>query len=92
MIASFRSRALKRYWERGDNRRLPPDFVNRIAMILDRLNAATTPAQMNAPGLRFHALSGAMQGRFAVSVSANWRVTFSWSGEHATELDLEDYH
>ena len=90
MIASFRSRALKRYWERGDRRRLPPDFLTRITMILDRLDAAADPAQMNPPGLRFHALTGDRKGRFAVTVSANWRVTFGWSGENAVEVDLED--
>lgn len=92
MIASFRSRALKRYWERSDKRRLPPDFLTRIEMILDRLHAATDPRQMNAPGLRFHALSGDMQGRYSVSVSGNWRITFGWSDRNAVEVDLEDYH
>ena len=61
-------------------------------MILDRLDAATSPTQMNAPGLRFHALTGNMKGRYAVTVSANWRITFAWSGDDATEVELEDYH
>ena len=92
MIASFRSRALKRFWERSDERRLPPDFVGRIAMILDRLDVATRPEQMDAVGLGFHRLTGGMRGRYAVTVSRNWRVTFGWSGEDAVEVDLEDYH
>jgi proteic killer suppression protein len=92
MIVSFRSRALRRYWERSEVRRLPPEFVARIGMVLDRLDLATEPRQMNAPGLRFHALTGNMKGRFAVNISANWRVTFGWSGEDAIEVDLEDYH
>ncbi len=92
MIASFRSRALKRYWERTDARRLPPDRLTRIEMILDRLDAATSAAQMDAPGLRFHALTGDMKGRYAVSVSGNWRITFGWSGKDAVDVDLEDYH
>ena len=61
-------------------------------MILDRLDTATTPEQMSTPGLQFHSLSGGMKHRYAVSVSANWRITFGWSGEDATEVDLEDYH
>jgi toxin HigB-1 len=92
MIASFRSRALQRFWERDDSRRLPPDFLLRLAMILDRLDAATAPNQMNAPGLRFHPLAGNIKGRYAVTVSANWRITFGWSGEDAIDVDLEDYH
>jgi proteic killer suppression protein len=92
MILSFRGRALQRYWERGETRRLPSQFVARIGMILDRLDAASNPRQMNAPGLRFHALQGNMKGRYSVTVSANWRITFAWSDEHAVDVDLEDYH
>lgn len=33
-----------------------------------------------------------MAGRYAVSVSGNWRITFGWSGEDAVAVDLEDYH
>jgi proteic killer suppression protein len=92
MIRSFRSRALQRFWERDDATKLPPDRTTRIAMILDRLDAAIKPSDMNLPGLRFHALSGDMKGRYAVSVSANWRITFGWEEEDAIQVDFEDYH
>lgn len=47
---------------------------------------------MDLPGLGFHALTGDLAGRFAVSVSRNWRITFAWDGDDATDVDLEDYH
>ena len=31
---------------------------------------------MNLPGFRFHALVGRDKGRFVVSASGNWRITF----------------
>ncbi len=92
MILSFRSRALQRFWERNDATKLPPDRVTRIEMILDRLDASTKPSDLHLPGLGFHALSGDKKGRYAVSVSANWRVTFAWEGEDAVQVDFEDYH
>jgi toxin HigB-1 len=92
MIRSFRSRALQRFWERNDATKLPPDRVNRIAMILDRLDASIKPSDMNLPGLHFHALSGDKKGRYAVSVSANWRITVAWDEEDAVQVDFEDYH
>jgi toxin HigB-1 len=92
MILSFRSRALKRYWERNDVSKLPPDRLERITMILDRLNAATKPDDLNLPGLGFHRLSGTSKGRYAVSVSANWRITFGCQDQDAIEVDFEDYH
>jgi proteic killer suppression protein len=92
MILSFRSRALKRFWERNDATKLPADRVTKIAMILDRLDASIKPGDMNLPGLGFHSLSGDMKGRYAVSVSANWRITFAWEEEDAVLVDFEDYH
>lgn len=47
---------------------------------------------MHLPGLGFHQLAGSQKGRFAVSVSANWRITFAFEGENAVEIDFEDYH
>jgi proteic killer suppression protein len=92
MIRSMRSRALQRFWERNDASRLPPDRVKRIAMILDRLDAAVKQGDMNLPGLDFHSLSGSNKGRYAVKVSANWRITFGWDEEDAIQVDFEDYH
>jgi proteic killer suppression protein len=92
MIVSFSSRALKRLWERDDASKLPADRIVRITMILDRLNAATQPDDMNLPGLGFHKLSGTSKGRYAVSVSANWRITFAWHDQDAVNVDFEDYH
>jgi proteic killer suppression protein len=92
MIVSFRSRALQRFWERDDASKLPPDRINRITMILDRLDASTSASDMNLPGLSFHQLSGRNKGRYAVSVSGNWRITFGWDQEDAIQVDFEDYH
>ncbi len=92
MILSFRSKPLKRFWERNDASKLPPDRIDRIVMILDRLEGSTKPEDLKLPGFQFHALSGTSKGRYAVSISANWRITFSWEGDNAADVDFEDYH
>jgi proteic killer suppression protein len=92
VIASFRSRALKRYWEKGETRRLPAQSLVRIAMILDRLDAAVDPNDLDVPGLGFHPLKGQRKGEFAVLVTRNWRITFGWADGDAVDIDLEDYH
>jgi proteic killer suppression protein len=61
-------------------------------MILDRLEASVQPSDMRLPGLGFHQLSGNNKGRYAVSVSANWRITFGWEETDAIQVDFEDYH
>jgi proteic killer suppression protein len=92
MIRTFRSKALSRYWTKGDERGLRPDWRNKVRIVLSRLDVAHAPGEMNLPGLRFHALTGNLKNRFAVSVSPNWRITFAWDGEDAIDVDLEDYH
>ena len=61
-------------------------------MILDRLDASVRPTDMHLPGLGYHSLSGDNKGRYAVKVSANWRITFGWEEEDAVQVDFEDYH
>jgi len=93
MIASFRSKALKRLWEQGDGSKLPVPNVGRVERILARLDAVVVPDDMNLPGYRFHGLQGRPK-RYAVDASGNYRVTFGWdeSAGDAVDLDIEDYH
>lgn len=46
---------------------------------------------MDLPGYRFHPLKGDRKGAYAASVSGNWRLTFRFASEDATDVDLEDY-
>lgn len=92
VIRSYRSRALKCYWEGNDASKLPPADVNRITTILQLLEDAATPQDLDLFGLHFHALTGNMKGRYAVTVRANWRITFAWDDSDAINIDFEDYH
>ncbi len=60
--------------------------------MLGRLAAATTPKDMDLPGLRLHPLKGKLKGRWSVSISGNWRMTFAFSGKDVVDVDYEDYH
>jgi proteic killer suppression protein len=60
--------------------------------MLDRLDVAIRPDDMDVPGWRCHALRGDRKGRWAVAVSGNLRLTFAFDGEDAVDVDLEDYH
>ena len=46
---------------------------------------------MNLPSSRLHALKGDFKGYWAVTVRANWRVTFRFDGD-AEDVDYVDYH
>lgn len=92
MIRSFRSKALKRYFETGDGSKLSVQNPVRIRRMLLALEAGTVPEFMDQSGWRFHPLKGRDKGRYAVDASGNWRITFGWDGADAIEIDLEDYH
>jgi addiction module HigA family antidote len=94
MIRNFRSKALERLWTKNDPRGIRADHVAKVQLVLAALNASTSPLAMDRPSFSFHPLKGAMQGRYAVKVNKNWRITFAWDeyGPAAIDIDYEDYH
>jgi len=92
MIRSFRSKALKLFWTKGDASKLPPDQVARIRRMLLALDDAKAPGDMDMPGNRLHELKGDRADIWSVTVTGNWRITFRFEGEDAVLLDHEDYH
>jgi proteic killer suppression protein len=91
VIRSFRHRGLRELYKAGRSRRVSPEHQARIVRLLDVLDAAAVPEDMNLPGFYFHRLRGRLT-RYSVRVSANWRLTFAWEESDATQVDLEDYH
>jgi proteic killer suppression protein len=89
-IRTFRSKALQRLFDRGAERRIPPDQARKIVLLLDHLDAATNKSDLNVSG--FHQLKGDGKGTCAWKVTANWRLTFRFESGDAFDLDLEDYH
>ena len=92
MIRSFKHKGLERFFVKGSTSGIQSVHSKRLRLILGRLYAATTPQDMNLPGLFFHQLSGKYRGRHSVRVSGNWRVTFKFDGPEAIDVDYEDYH
>lgn len=92
MIRGFRHKGLERYFTRSERKGIDAKQEPRIRRILDRLDAATKPEDMNLPGYRFHGLKGDRKGTFAVAVSGNWRITFRFESGDAVDVNLEDYH
>ena len=92
MIAKFRHKGLKRFFEDGDHSGLDPQMTAKIRRLLFALDVARSPSEMNVPGFRFHALKGDRLGQYAVTVSGNWRIVFEFDGVNATSIDLLDYH
>lgn len=92
MIHSFRHNGLKELYEGGRSARVVQGHVRKLLRILSALDRSAGPSGMDIPGFRLHPLKGPMKGRYAVGVSANWRVTFRFEDGHAVDVDYLDYH
>jgi len=92
MIERFKHRGLRRLFERDDPGWVSAQDVDKIKRILAALSRAGRPEDMNFPGFRLHPLKGDMKGHWAVTVRANWRVTFRMEQGNAYDVDLTDYH
>jgi toxin HigB-1 len=92
MVRSFRHKGLQQFFEHDDGRKLPPDLLLRIRLILSALHAAESIDGMNVPTFRLHPLKGEMRGLFSVTVRPNWRIIFRFENGDAFDVDLVDYH
>lgn len=66
--------------------------AQKLADILDRLDAAKVVQDMSFPGADLHPLKGSMKDLWAVRVSGNWRITFSFHEGNAYVIDYVDYY
>ncbi|GMW02703.1 MAG: hypothetical protein AMXMBFR84_38390 [Candidatus Hydrogenedentota bacterium] len=92
MIRGFKHKGLQRFFVDGSTAGIQPKDAKRIRLILARLAASNSPRDMNLPGLHLHQLTGGREGTWSVRVSGNWRITFRFDGEDATDVNYEDYH
>ena len=92
MIINYRHKGLELYATKGDRSKLLAAHIPKIRLILTRLDAASSPEQMNQVGYGFHALKGDLKGFYAVKVSGHWRIIFRFEGENAVDVDYLDYH
>jgi proteic killer suppression protein len=75
VIVSFRYKGLEQFFVRGDGRKLPPEMLERIRVILFALDSAA-PEELSLASYRLHPLKGKLKGFWAMTVRANWRIIF----------------
>jgi len=92
MIKSFVHKGLEKFYRTGNKSGIQARHTNRIRLILAQLNQARSIHDMEIPTLRLHQLKGNRKGIWAVTVQANWRVTFQFIGKDAEVVNYEDYH
>jgi proteic killer suppression protein len=91
-IESIANKALRRFVETGRGKGVVEPA--RLARMLSFIVAAGDFEELGTPpNFGFHALTGDRAGTFAMTVTRNWRMTFTKVDDQTiADLDLEDYH
>lgn len=92
MIKSWQHKGLKLFYDTGSTAKIQRKHADKLHDILQALDFATAPQQMNLPGLEFHALKGNLKRFYSVKVNANWRIIFAFEDKDAILIDYIDYH
>lgn len=92
MIKNFRHKGLDKFFQHDDRSGLSAQQCDRIGRLLDAIDAAESPEELNIPGWGLHKLTGSKKEFWSLKVSGNWRITFKFEGGHALDVNLEDYH
>jgi addiction module HigA family antidote len=75
VIGGFRHKGLEEIHLTGETRWIGADHVRKCVRILQLLEVAARPEEMNIAGFRFHRLQGNPR-RWSVRVTGNYRITF----------------
>lgn len=92
MIKSWKHKGLRLFFQNGIASGIQARHQTKLKIILQLLDAATQPEDMDLPGMRFHALKGQLNKHYSVTVNANWRIIFSFQEKDAILVDYLDYH
>ncbi len=92
MIKTFSHKGLEDFFYDEIKKGIQAIHAQKLADILDRLDAAEEIRDMNYPGSDLHPLKGKLKGRWSVKVSGNWRVIFRFEEGNAYDVDYMDYH
>jgi len=92
IIENIRHKALRKLVETGMTKGIvaAPRLIDMIAFI----DAAGSFDELAVPpNFGFHALTGDRKGTYAMTVTRNWRLTFTQVDDKTiADLNLEDYH
>lgn len=94
MIKSFKHKGLESFFLTGSLKGIQSNHADKLSRILLVLNSLSGLNDLSSPAYKLHPLKGNLKGLWAVTVQANWRITFQY--DEATSnvyiVDYQDYH
>lgn len=90
-ITKFKHKGLKELFENGRSRRIGAQHQRIAIRIMDFLDLIESLDDCS--GYRnFHPLIGDRKGQYAMSVSGNYRIVFTYDDSDVTIESFTDYH
>jgi toxin HigB-1 len=92
-IESISHKALKRFFLTGNSKGLVGEIERLRAMLAFIAATASLDELARPPNYGLHRLTGNRAGTWSMTVTRNWRLTFTVTQTGAVaDLNLEDYH
>ena len=92
VIGSIKHKGLRQLFEADNRKGVSAEHVRKLKQILTALAAAETIEGLDLPTFGLHPLKCDLKGSWAITVRANWRITFQFQDGKASDVDLVDYH
>jgi toxin HigB-1 len=93
MILTFGSRDTEKIWNGGRIKRIPIEIQLIGRRKLRMLNNSQNMADLKIPpSNRLEKLSGKLKDFYSIRINDQWRIIFKWESNHASEVEISDYH
>ncbi len=92
MIHTITHKGLHLFFEKGNGSTLPAEYLAKIALILDALDAVASEDDIKALGGGIHRFAGNYAGFWSIKVSPNYRIIFRYSNGDIFDVNYIDYH
>lgn len=93
MILTFGSKDTEKIWNGERIKRIPLEIqqIGRRKLIM--LNNSQDINDLKVPpSNRLEKLSGKLKDFHSIRINDQWRIIFKWENNHASEVEIIDYH
>ncbi len=93
MVLSFGSKDTERIWNGVMIKRIPLEIQQVGRRKLRMLNNSQNIGDLRIPpSNRLEKLSGNLKDFHSIRINDQWRIIFKWESNHASEVEIMDYH
>ncbi len=93
MILSFGSKDTEKIWNGERTKRIPLEIQQIGRRKLRMLNNSQNITDLKVPpSNRLEKLSGNSKDFYSIRINDQWRIIFKWENNHASEVEIIDYH